>query len=172
MSYTEKISVDFEVIKTDNPKILAICDTSIWGVIVDKPAIIEITTPMAEKPQIDYLDKKSINVFNTSNLKLSPLGQYNYLPDGVYKIVIKGSPDTFNKTRYYLKTDALQLKIDEMHIDYGFFNDVGKKELFQYYITLKAAESVTRLGRIEEGLKYYNQVRENVEAVLECKDCN
>jgi hypothetical protein len=36
------------------------------------------------------------------------------LPDGIYDVTIKGSPDTFQKNRQYLRTTKTQLELDKL----------------------------------------------------------
>ena len=53
MALLDTINLDFQVLSTGDPKILAIVDTSVWGFIEDKPAIIEII--LLEQLHLKYI---------------------------------------------------------------------------------------------------------------------
>ena len=149
MALLDTINLDFQVLSTGDPKILAIVDTSVWGFIEDKPAIIEIITPGTTSPKVYNFVKGKSNIFNSSNLLLSPVGEYNDLVDGIYRISVKGSPDTNCKHRDFLKTDKVRKELAEIYVSLGIDNDketIEKKRIIQDYdLLIRAAEySVTR----------------------------
>ena len=117
----ENTDIDFQVINTLDPRVMPIADTSEWGQIEGKASIIEVILPGEESPIINYFDKSKINIMNSSNLKLictvdcAEVELIN-LPDGIYEITVKGSPDTFFKTRKYLRTTLTQLELDKIFI--------------------------------------------------------
>lgn len=167
----QNIIIDFEVLNTGNPQTLIVCDTSEYGQVYNKAAIIEIVLPSGDKVT-HYVSKNNNNVFNSSNLYLSNVGQYINLPDGLYTISIKASPDTFNKTRTYLKTDSLELNIAEA------FSSVGmdiKEELLNYLIKveffIKAAKAAVRLGQNKKAISYYNLAKSLHDEYINCSSC-
>jgi hypothetical protein len=170
----ENINIDFEVLKTGNPDKLIICDTSTWAHIENKPAIIEITLPTGKMITHQW-GKKENNVFNTSNLYLSPTNTFKHLPDGVYKITLKGSPNTFNKTKDYIRTEKLQLEIDTLYIlegdNYQSISESVKHICKSADYMLNASESAMRLGEKKKAYQYYNEAKNIVEEFNKCKEC-
>ena len=59
------IDLDFEVIPTNNPMTLRVVDQSEWGILSERPAIIEIAVPGKDEPAVYYLGKNQVNVFNS-----------------------------------------------------------------------------------------------------------
>ena len=49
MRILDKINLDFQVLSAGDPKILVVMDTSVWGFIEDKPAVIDILLPGSTK---------------------------------------------------------------------------------------------------------------------------
>lgn len=173
------INIDFQVLVTHDPKVLVVADTSDWAHIVDKPAIIEIIIPGNVDPIVHYWSKGDVNVFNSSNLMLgcgecdeAGLGD---LPDGIYQITLKGSPDSFNKTRQYLKSDITRRDIDKavstLNLGCGeysrsYIDKVQKIELF-----MSAADSNARLGNFCEAQDLLFKVQKLAAKLKKCKQC-
>lgn len=169
MSTLGSINIDFFVFTLYDPKYLIVSDNSTWLHIIDKPAIIEITIPGSTRIITFSFIQNAINTFNSNNLKLTcPHGDcteqtYIDLPDGVYTITVKGSPDTYYKTKYHLKTDRINQRLDKILIDLGFdFNNGGKDTnktrdtLLDIQIQLMIAEAYIRKEDINSAKLYYN----------------
>ena len=103
----KNIHVDFQIYDSNDPKQIIVLDTSIWSQIENKQSIIEIITPgSTDVITLPYF-KNSVNILNSNTLQLNCFecgDNFIDLPDGVYEITVKGSPDKFNKKRFYLKT--------------------------------------------------------------------
>lgn len=171
------IKIDFQVISSYDPAILMIADTSSWKHITNKPANIEITLPGSSSPIIYSFVKNQINIFNSNTLYLScnSCEEYVDLPDGIYTINIKGSPDTFNKKRFYLKLDKTRLTLDKIYIERGIEYNLQDKN-FRDLVTsielyLKVAESHTRQGNIGKAKQFFDIAVSTIEQNLECKNC-
>lgn len=177
MAILDKINLDFQVINTSNPKILVVSDTSVWGAIEDKPAIIEIVVPGSSKIKTYNFVKGKSNVFNSSNLLLSNVGDMNDLNDGVYSITVKGSPSTtFCVQKYYLKTDKLQLALDKLYMSLGVYNkdsETTKKrlEILKIDSLIKTAESFTRDGKPNEALNHFKRAYLKLKEINSCDNC-
>lgn len=175
MAVTDKVEVDFQLFSTGDPKLLVIMDTSIWSYIEKKPAIIEITVPGSEKVITYSFLKGKANVFNTSNLYLSPIAVYNDLPDGVYKITVKGSPDSFCKHRDVLKTDKTRLELYELYTSLGLdinqLDEETYKKIKEIKLLIEAAEALVCIGQVHKGLKLLKKAMEMLKKYKECKDC-
>lgn len=174
-----KINIDFQVIPTFDPKTILVVDTSNWAHITEKPSIIEITLPGESDVITHYFDKNKINILNSNNLystchtcEEQPLID---LPDGIYTITVKGSPDKFNLTRQYLKTDVTRLKVDTFistlnlncdNISSDLINRIQRINLF-----LEAAESNTRLGNFFEAQQLLFKAQKYTTKLKGCKTC-
>lgn len=176
MALLDKINLDFHVISTGDPKILVVLDTSVWGAIESKPSIIEITVPGSEEVRIYNYVKNKSNVFNSSNLLISPVGQYNDLDDGIYRITVKGSPDTNCKHRDFLKTDKARLELANIYIALGFDNTKEvteeKKTLQDIDLLIRASEALVTKGKLKRGLSLYKMAVQKINDYNRCENCN
>lgn len=172
MAATKNIDIDFQVLKTGDPKKLIVCDTSVWGIVEDKPAIIEIFTP-TEKLVKHYIAKNKNNVYNSSNLYLGSIYSKQDLPDGIYRITIKASPDTFYKTRNYIKTDKLQLEVDKLYLSMdllGLDKDKAlRKTLEDINFMICASEAATRRNETKRAISYYKEAQRIFDEHNRCK---
>lgn len=167
----ENVKIKFQVLRTDDPKELLIADTSRWSFIYDKPSIIEITLPGYSNPIVHYFEKDKINNFTSASLGINCGAECEEdlvdLPDGIYYIVVKGSPDTFKAERYYLRTEKLQLSLDLMFIKLGL--DINNEEssfvdaLLNAKMLIEASHSATRLGNIKKAYEYYKEAKRLVD---------
>lgn len=167
----ENINIDFEILHTSDPNSLLVCDKSVWAHIVDKPAIIEITLP-TEKLVTHYLSpKNNVLVFNSSNLYLSSSTD-KALPDGIYKITVKGSPDTFQKTRSYIRMTKLQLDVDKLYLEDGLDTREEIQELTWYIdFLMRAADAAMRQDQKQKAIKFYKEAKKLYDNYTNCKDC-
>jgi hypothetical protein len=175
MALLDHINLDFQVLSTGDPKILVVIDTSVWGAIEDKPAIIEITPPGTTKVRIYNFVKGKSNVFNSSNLLISPIGEYKYLVDGIYRVSVKGSPDTHCKHRDFLKTDKARLELAKIYVSLGFEDDdktKKKKQTIQDIdLLIRAAEASVSIGKLKKGIAYFKRVVQYLKEYNDCETC-
>lgn len=175
MAITDKIHIDFQLFSTGDPKLLVIVDTSIWSFIEDKPAIIEITPPGTTDVIVYSFLKGRSNIFNTSNLNLSPISVFNDLPDGLYKITVKGSPDSFCKHRDILKTDAVRLELYNLYASLGLdkneLDDEIYKKIKDIKLLIEAAEALVSIGQTHKGVKLLKRAMDMLTKYEECKEC-
>ncbi len=173
---TEKINLDFQLFSIGDPKALIIIDVSTWSFIESKPAIIEIIVPGATKPSVYNLAKNQANVFNTSNLHMSPMGVYNDLPDGVYKVTIKGSPDTFCKSKDILKDDKTRLELYRLYASLGLEGQIRNEEedelLRRNKLLIDGANAALALGKSNVAEQRLRTASENLRRYSECDNCN
>lgn len=172
-----KIHIDFQVLKTHDPKVLLLADTSDWKHIIDTTSVIEITMPGGTIARNLYWDKQKINIFNSSILGITPKAckqeDLRDLPDGIYKILLKGSPDSFNKERYYLRTERLQLEVDKYYVSLGMdYKDEGctkRDKVYKIDFMIAAAEAATRMTDLSRAGKYYQEAQRLLENLSKCK---
>jgi hypothetical protein len=170
-----QIDIDFNVYS--NPYYISVVDASIWGVIESQPSIIEITLPGDSSPVTHYFDKGKVNIFNSHNLYNDCVDcgnvNKNTLPDGIYVIRVVGSPSSYDKERYYLKTDLTQMEVDKLYID-SYHNSSRENVLTrmtEIEFLLKAAESHVRYGSIREARMIFEQAEALVSKLRDCKTC-
>jgi len=175
MALLDTVNLDFHVLSTGDPKILVVMDTSVWGFIEDKPSIIEIILPGSKKVRVYNFIKGKANVFNSSNLLITPVGQYCELVDGIYKITVKGSPDSHCKHRGFLKTDSAKLKLYKMYNSLNLEDgksDRDKKEKIQDIdLLIKAAEASVSLGKYKKGMQFFKRAVQELNEYNECENC-
>lgn len=173
------IRLNFQVYDSRDPKEFIIIDTSKWQHLSDKTSIIEITLPGESKPVTRYYTK-GVNVFNSEMLYLScdDCGDsFEDLPDGIYTITIKASPDKFNKTRQYLRTTKTRLKLDELYIKSSdcFNSDEDSKNriirINEIDFLLKSAEANTRAGNNETAQNLFFRAQKILDKTSKCKTC-
>ena len=148
------IELDFQIYDSRDPKTIIILDTSEWLHIYRKPSIIEIILPGESKPITHYYTKNAVNILNPVNLNLDCGECFQSemeLPDGIYQITVKGSPDRFNKSKKYIRTTKTQLDLDNLYISLSLEcfkddNDIKNKikDLNYIQLLLKASEANLR----------------------------
>lgn len=169
-----KIAIDFSIHSSVN--YLKVVDLSVWGVIEDRPSIIEITLPGYESVVTKFFDKGKLNIYNSNVLGTSCDGCTDLvtLSDGIYNIKVIGSPETYNKELKYLKTDLHDMEVDKIF--------VGNREklsdpTFQRILTdieflKKGAEAHLRLGDISMTRQLFEKAQDMVEDLIQCPDCS
>lgn len=176
----ENINIDFQIYDSKDPKYIIVLDTSTWGLIKDKPAIIEVVTPGFTKPWVQYYDKNAVNYITTKTTGLDCEGcctELSDLPDGVYKITVKGSPEKFCYTRYYLKTTLVDAKLDELLVasytdcDECNIDDDEISKVVMYKNLLEVANASVRRGEISRANKILQKVDKYVKRFKNCKGC-
>lgn len=174
---SQKVSIDFDIKSDIN--YLKVIDLSDWGLIKNKPSIIEILVPGFSTPVTYYFDKGKTNVFNSINLVLQCQDcldeEPQALPDGIYVITIKGSPSTYSKEIKYLKTDELNMKIGTLYISKLRENKKPSQEIIDklmgFMFLLEGAEQHLRWDMEKEASALYQDVLNEVEKTIECKTC-
>lgn len=175
------IRLSFQVLETHDPKVLQVLDESEWGLLEDRKAIIEITTPGREEPVTLFLGKNQVNTFTSLTLGLNCFDydscdvKYLDLPDGIYDIKIIGSPSAYNFRRKYLKTDLIRRRIDRLWIKTDILCERQDKDLInkiqEIECLMAVAEANVRLGNIEEAHEMIDRVGEMIEMANDCVDC-
>lgn len=177
----ENIVIDFQVYDSNDPKKIIVLDTSIWSFIESKRAVIEVKIPGSSKyVRYDYT-KNGVTILNSINLGLNCVdcGKINLydLPDGIYEITVKGSPASFNKTRYYLKTTILQNKLDQILIEkYSGCESCAEQsddisKVLRYKNLIQVAEAFVRQGYICEAQDLIFKIQDYVKKFKTCRKC-
>lgn len=174
------INIDFQVYDSRDPKEFIVIDTSKWEHLSKKTAIIEITLPGESKPVVNYYDK-GVNIFNSQMLYLncdSCNKSFEDLPDGIYIITVKGSPDKFNNSKNYLRTTKTRLELDSLYVSSVsdcFNSDEDKKrrveKLNEIEFLLRSAEANTRLGNNQTAQELFFKAQKIINKTAKCKNC-
>ena len=174
----KNIHIDFQIYDSNDPKQIIVLDTSIWSYIEDKPAIMEIITPGNDSPVTLYHSKNAVIKLDSYNLGLNCQNcgdETADLPDGVYEITIKGSPDKFNKTRYYLKTTTTLSKLDDIILkEYQSCNSCAEErdsKALRYVDLISIAEAFIRKGYKCEAQDILFKIQDFVNKYNNCRKC-
>lgn len=175
---TGKINIDFQVVVSGDPKYLLIVDTSNWVHIETKPSIIEISLPGYTNPKVLSFYKSKVNIFNSTTLGYTCEANCEEelidLPDGIYKIVVKGSPDTFYKERYIIRNEKLKYDFAKFVVENGVKNMVVNESFFEseQYRNIKAntelSESFIYDGKINEANYHLKEAQNLLEKYQDC----
>lgn len=180
MAITDIIDINFQLIDTKDPKYITIADYSTWGMIENKPTIVEIILPGYTKPVTQYFKQYQLNAFNSLNLGINCVdscGNYEKqdLPDGIYEITIKGSPDTYNLTRKVLRTTLLELELDKVYVEAvseGFnINKDLMNKLDKVEFLLSSAKSNVVYDNSCRAQELYNEAKSILEESKSCRTC-
>ena len=168
------IQIDFSI--HSNPYYLKVVDLSVWGLIKDKPSIINILLPGYESPVVKYYDKNKLNVFNSSMLGVNTEGLEGLttLSDGIYKITVTGSPETYTKEHYYLKTDLHDMEVDKIFVDRveEIDKEAFNKKMTRIEFLKRSAEAFLRYDNIEKAGMLFEEAQDMVEDILQCSTCD
>lgn len=167
-----KVKLNFSVIDEYNTQLLSVVDLSQWGGIREKPAIIEITLPAYEQPSVDNLEKNGVNVFDSFRLGLkcgTCPDEIVDLPDGIYKITIKGSPDKYQLTKHHLRTAKFDSKVDHLLIKHVEHCDEVNEEFLETMnkidVIKRAAEANVRNDNICKAHDLFEKALKMIEKV-------
>lgn len=170
------IYVDFHV--TSNKDYLIVSDLSNWLHIDEKPSVIDIYIPGATKPVTKYFQKYKVNKFNSFDLDLNCTENClevspTTLPDGIYKIVVKGSPESFNKESYYLKDDESIHELDQLYL-----NNIDTEHEAHFLVAFNNLESLLRgvvanlrLDRIDVAKSLFSKFNDYLQDLSKCPHC-
>lgn len=174
------INIDFQVYDSNDPKYIIVLDTSIWMHLERKPAVIEIITPGEVKKVAYEYTKNGVNILNSINLGLNCNGckqEFIDLPDGVYEITVKGSPDKFYKKRYYLKTTTIQSRLDDIILKYYSDCDTCDENaeeisrILRYQDLISVAEAFIRKGYKCEAQDIIFKIQKFINKHKDCRRC-
>lgn len=175
-----ELKVDFNVIQS-TVQTLWIGDNSDWLYAEELPAYIYITLPGSRK-QLEFLfTKNKICTYNSHNLGLTcKTGDcteepYANLSDGIYQITLKSGYTGFEKTRYYLKTDKIELELSQIIVknalEYSKSNASFREVIYDIEWMIKVAKSFAKLGDFVKANNFFKIAKEDLTKLLDCKNC-
>lgn len=177
---SSNINIDFEICDySRNTKIFIILDISNWAHIYNKPSIIEIIPPGEKKPSVLYLRQNVVNIITAKDMNMDCMecGDSEMdIPDGIYDITIKGSPDKFFKNKKYLRTTKTRLELDKLFIDFSkkyhesTEDTIEKiKKLNEIKLLLESAEANVRYNNNFKAQELMNEIQKIIKKYKNCK---
>lgn len=157
------IEIDFDVLETKDPKKLMVGDTSKdWFNAEDLDAYLYVTVPGSTKPKVFNFEKKTIKVFNSKLLNThSDTNNYQYLPDGIYKIKLQSGFKEKYVEKIYLKTDLLKRNISESIVrnalNLSSSSDNFVDSIYEVDYLIRVAEAFAMECNIPMVERYYNE---------------
>lgn len=172
-------NINFLVLTENDPQTLCILDISKYLNLSNSVTNLLIKIPGAKNYETYTVQKNKLNYFNSNTLHISCVQkcgeqEYQDLPDGIYHIILESTPNSFRKERWYLKTDALRLKVDKIYLKQALEYDPKStvvKELRDFEFMLQASESATKQGDYKTAQKYLKIAQELANKNSECKNC-
>lgn len=169
---TKSIDVNFFV--TSDLYHLVINDISCWGIASEKPAVIEITFPGSKKPIKKYFPKTT-TVYDSNSLGMTCGSDCDLaeLPDGIYNIKLKASPQSFFHEVRYAKLDQLRRTLDITYVNELDTEcvDCRRDELLTLEYKKIQIEALVRRGDIKRAQSIYESVKKRAEKLTNCKNC-
>lgn len=168
------MEIDFEIVSSLYK--IKVIDYSDYGLAKNKPAVIEITPPGYEEPFYKQYFEKEDTVYDSNCLGLTcgdGCEDLVELPDGVWKIVLKASPSSFNMETYYLKLDKLERALNKAFIKYleSDCKDCNKKELMDAKFQIIGMKALVEEGDIARAQDMYKRLKKKLERTIGCKNC-
>lgn len=164
--------IDITVVDTKVfSKQIIVADLSDWKAIINDPSIMEVTYN-EETIYVGDFGKGRYN--RIDSLKMFGEVDEN-LPDGMYKITVKGSPDLHKKTIYYFRTDELRQRFGYIYLSEKEDAKLIDK-IYEVFIMFESIKLLVCQGNITEAKRKYEtaeKIIEVIEASYECKytDC-
>lgn len=180
MSKIGKIELKFQVIDTQDPKLIMIVDNSKWRIIEELPAYIEVTVPGSSKPITLPFEKNSLQTYTSATLGMTCVQDCEIelinLPDGVYEFCLKGGKNGERKAyKFFLKKDNIQEKLDKAWMKTGVeFNEDNEYRIRKLsYIKglLDIASAFAREGNIGKAKEVFQLSSYKLSSYIECEDC-
>ncbi len=173
--------LNFHASSRKDPTRLILEDLSMWNNIQTLPATVSILVPGASIPETFGWAKNKRNHFNSINLNLTCLQecteqQYEPLPDGIYHIELKGTPDNiYSFKRAYLKTDNMFAQKAEIYMkawqNADFKTQKVLDDLQNIEFQLQSAEAFTFKGDYGKAKRAFEEAQNLINKYSQCKDC-
>lgn len=170
--------LDIDFFTSSTPYELKIMDLSNWALIEGQPSIIEINLPGYSGKITKYWDKYKTNIFNSKTLEINCAAPCDdpdklTLPDGIYTLKVIGSPSTFFKQHYYLKTDLFDMEVDKIYIDSRKCRNKKdlQNKLTEIEFIMRSAKAHLRFQDITTAGMLFEQAQSMVDDLKNCKSC-
>lgn len=181
MDVVGQINIDFQVLEHGNPRILMLGDTSEWLYASTLASYVSVRLPGSKKDITFTWKKKAFNNFNSHNLGLSCVSgdcteeHYVDLPDGIYTICLISGYENINKTRYYLKTDLIELELAKVLVKHGLEYSESDNDFIDNILKIKYflsfAKAHAKLGDFVKADRFFQHATNKFKKFRDCKDC-
>lgn len=156
-------ALDFDVIdQMFDPKTLTVLDKSIYMDKHQEKPVLEILMPGSSKPILTPFNPYSYTVVNSRMLNL---GDGN-MPDGVYKLTYRICPqEQLFISKYFLKTDIIELGIDQLLLRVFSSDDVDKNlksRIETVSLLIMSAKAHAREGNVIEASNLYKRAQKEL----------
>lgn len=150
---------------TNDPKRIYVADISDWDVIEQYDSFIEILAPGSMTPVTFPFEKGGMSTITAVTLGIqgpnTAVENLVNIPDGIYRIKVYGTPNSYYKEKAFLKADQFQIRYDQILLSTLGNCTVASsydKELFiEIRVLMLAAMANVRLGNDCEAEKLYNE---------------
>lgn len=171
--------IDFNILETNNPKILAILDLSNYLEIPQKQRLFVTLPGFTGHVEVPY-KTNTITVLNSDNLKLTEECDYEELadlPDGVYQIRMAVCPyDELYTKKCWLKTTAFDCRFQNILLNYDDCNSTDKKyieeSIMKIDILIQSAKAEISRCNIERAISKYQSALKKLESLEKKLNCN
>lgn len=123
--------LNFNITDTHDLKTLGILDTSWYNpdIKIESPTI-EVLPPGFSQAVSPFFMQKALNVYNSNSLGITHFGNPLVdLPDGIWKVKYSICPnDKLFIERFFLKTDLIQCKFDQVFLNLDLQNMFSEQE--------------------------------------------
>lgn len=163
-------NIDINISVSSSLYFLHVKDLSCWGVAENKPAVIEIKMPGYKKPISKYFDKKDTS-YDSLSLGINCGNECDKieLPDGIYDITLKASPDSFSYQTYYLKADKFQKEFDMAFIEAFENEDISRLRELEDIVNVTS--SYLRMGLVDKAGVAFQEANKKLNRIKNCKNC-
>lgn len=163
--------LDFEILRTGNPKTIVFMDSSDYFENPDKP-LLQITPPGYSRYLVVNINARHITAINSLMLGISQIMETSNavnLPDGVWKFRYAICPyDKLFIQKFHLRTVDIRAKLNQI-TDYLDFSDCDikedqkiKNEYVDILLLLSYGEARADLGFPEQASDAYNKANKKV----------
>lgn len=132
---TTLVRLDFDVLKSNNCKVLLIADGSNWANAQDDPAYIQVLTPGQTVPVTHVFRKDRLNRLNSNTLNLSDVIDYSDLaplPDGIYTITLtQCENDPLARVKYHFQDCQIRCQLAQKLLSVDLTCNSCRKELLK-----------------------------------------
>jgi hypothetical protein len=178
MGEVGKINIDFYILETGEPRTISVFDNSDWLYSENLPSYLVINTPGSKKDRVFSFKKNAINTLNSHNLGLSCLKgdctdeNYVDLPDGIYTITLKSGYKDIEETKYYLKTDTIEIKLAEKVRSKGLdYNEkLFVESMLKVQWLISVAKMHTKLGDWQKADQFLTQAMDKLKTKCDGTD--
>lgn len=171
--------IDFNILETNNPKIIALLDLSNYLTVPNKPLLFVTLPGFTGHVEIPYIPR-SIITLNSDDLKLTEECDYDDLadlPDGVYQIRMAVCPyDELHSKKCWLKTTNFDCQFQDILLNYENCDCLDqsklKETILDVDILIQSAKAEINRCNIDKAVSKYRTALKKLENLEKKLNCN